>query len=53
MYLVVFNGDHETFTRELNTKKEVREAIEENKRHFIPDIYKVTKKLSVEDFQAK
>lgn len=53
MYLVVLNGEHETWTKEVKTKKEVGELIEENKRHFIPEIYKVTKKLTIEDFTTK
>jgi ribosomal protein L18E len=52
MYLVIAEYRHETVTTEVQTKKQVKEHIKNNKRDANGfEIYKVTKKLTVDDFQ--
>lgn len=54
MYLVVADYPYETSVNEIKTKKEVKEFIDDNKKDAVSfDIYKVTKKLSADDFQSK
>lgn len=54
-YLVIVNGSWEVIVYEDQTKKQVKALIDswykEDKR-VIFEIYKVTKKLSVEDFNS-
>lgn len=52
MYLVITQYGHETDFEEIKTKKQVKEHIEKNKRDATwVGIYKVGKKLTVDDFQ--
>ncbi|MCY9738180.1 hypothetical protein M5X17_31295 [Paenibacillus alvei] len=52
MYLVITEYEYETAVAEIQKKKQVKEYIEERKKDAVGfDIYKVTKKLSVDDFQ--
>lgn len=52
MYLVITQYGHETGFEEFKTKKQVKEHIEEYKSVATwVGIYKVSKELSVEDFQ--
>jgi hypothetical protein len=53
MYLVIVDYKHEILVEEIKTKKLVKEYIEKNKRGAVGfEIYKVTKKLSVDDFKS-
>jgi hypothetical protein len=54
MYLIITDYEYETAVAEIQTKKQVKDYIEERKKDAVGfDIYKVTKKLSADDFKNK
>lgn len=54
MYLVIENNHHELIVYENQTKKQVNALIDRYKddKRVTYDIYRVTKKLSTDDFQT-
>lgn len=53
MYVVIVEYPFETVVKEVQTKSEVKAYVEENKRDALNfDIYRVSKKLSVDDLKT-
>jgi len=55
MYLVIEDNYHELMVHENQTRKQVKDLVDKYKgdKRVSFDIYKVTKKLSVDEFQTK